>query len=159
MEKILVGKVTRPQALKGEFRVKPEILNFKAFKKFDVITIGKKDYTVEHVSIRPGFVIIKVEGINTCEDAENLRNSDVFAEFEIEKNDTFSYVGFSCFVDNEIGKVVDVNNYGSTDILTITGGKELMIPVIENLIENVDTEKHEIHFNKEIFSQVASYED
>ena len=159
MEKILVGKVTKPQALKGEFRIKPEIIDFKAFKKFTAITIAGKEYKVEHVSLRPAFVIVKVEGVNSCEEAENLRNSDVFAEFEIEVSDTFSYVNFTCFLDNEIGRVVDVNNYGSTDIITIKGDKEIMIPVIDGLITKVDADKKEIYFDKEIFSQVASYED
>ena len=159
MEKILVGKVTKPQALKGEFRIKPEIIDFKAFKKFEVITIGNKEYCVEHVSIRPAFVIVKVKGVDTCEEAENLRNSDVFAELEIEESDTFSYTGFTCFVETEIGKVIDVNNFGSTDILTIKGNTEIMLPVIDNLISKVDIDKQEIYFNKEIFSQVASYED
>ena len=43
MEKVLVGIITKPQALKGEFRVKPEILNMKQFKKFDCVTINKKE--------------------------------------------------------------------------------------------------------------------
>lgn len=159
MDRVLVGKVTKPQALKGEFRVRPEILDIKAFKKFGFVTINNKDYKVEHVSIRPAFVIIKVEGIATCEDAEALRNSDVYAEMEIEVSDTFSYVGFSCFLDEKIGDVIDINNFGSKDILTIKGKTEIMLPVIDNLIVKVDTDKKEIYFNKEIFSQVASYED
>jgi len=159
MEKILVGSVTKPQALKGEFRIRPEIIDFKAFKKFKCLTIGKKDYMLEHVSIRPAFVIVKVEGIDSCEDAENLRNLDVFAEFEIEESETFSYVNFSCFLDEKIGVVVDVNNYGSKDIMTIKGNTEIMLPIIDNLIKKVDIDKKEIYFDKEIFSQVASYED
>ena len=34
-----------------------------------------------------------------------------------------------------------------------------MIPVIDGLITKVDADKKEIYFDKEIFSQVASYED
>ena len=38
MERILVGVATKPQALKGQFRIKPEILNMKEFKKFNSVT-------------------------------------------------------------------------------------------------------------------------
>ena len=160
MEKICVGIITKPQALKGEFRVKPEILNLKQFKKFEILTINNLDYKVERVSLRDTFAIIKVEGINSCEEVEKLRNTPVFAMMEVSNEDNTTWLQFECFVDeNSLGKIVDINNYGSKDILTINGKTEIMLPVIDGLIESVNTDEKIIAFNKEIFNQVASYED
>jgi 16S rRNA processing protein RimM len=160
MEKICVGIITKPQALKGEFRVKPEILNLKQFKKFDTLTINNVDYNVEKVSLRDSFAIVKVEGVNSCEDAELLRNKPVFAMMEVTHEDNTTWIDFECFVNGiSLGNITDINNYGSKDILTINGKSEIMLPVIDNLIENVDVDKKTITFNNEIFNQVASYED
>ena len=160
MEKILVGKVTKPQALKGEFRVKPEILNLKQFKTFKTITIGNNDYIVEKVSLRDTFVVVKVNGVNSCEEAEILRNKPVYAEMEVTEEDNTTWISFCCYLEGKkLGQIIDINNYGSKDIITITGKSEIMLPVIDGLIDKVDIDNKEIHFNKNIFNQVASYED
>ena len=90
----LVGVATKPQALKGQFRIKPEILNLKEFKKFDTLTIDNKEYKLEAVTLRDTFVIVKLEGIDTCEQAETFRNKKVYAEMEIEVEDNFDLMNF-----------------------------------------------------------------
>ena len=160
MELQLVGVVTKPQALKGQFRIKPEILNLKQFKKFESITIDKKEYKIESVTIRDTFVIAKVQGLDSCEEAEALRNKKVFALMEIDANENLDLEGFSVSVNNDIiGKIVDINNYGAKDILSILGTQNVMIPVIDGLIEKIDNDTKIIYLNSNIFDQVAVYED
>ena len=60
MSKVLIGVATKPQALKGQFRIKPQINNFKAFKKLSSLSIDNKDYKIEQVSFRDTFVIVKL---------------------------------------------------------------------------------------------------
>lgn len=160
MEKVKIGIITKPQALKGEFRVKPLILNLKQFKNLDSIIIGNTEHKVEKVTLRESFAIIKVEGVDSCEQAELLRNSDVYAMIEIDTNDSFDLEGFSVFLDNElIGKIIEINNYGSKDILSISGSKSCMIPLIDNLILNTNKEDKIVILNKELFDQVVVYEN
>ena len=75
MERIRIGIITKPQALKGEFRLKPDLLNLKEYKILSSVFIDNKEYIVERVSLRDAFVILKVKGVERCEDAELLRNS------------------------------------------------------------------------------------
>ena len=160
MEQVLVGIITKPQALKGEFRVKPEILNMKQFKKFDSVYINKKEYKIEKVTLRDSFVILKVEGIDRCEDAETLRNSQVFAEMEVDTEDTFDLVGFEVIVDNEsIGKINDINNYGSKDIISVKSNNPCMLPLIDDLIVEIDESNKTVILDKELFEQVVVYEN
>ena len=63
MERIRIGIITKPQALKGEFRVKPEILNVKKLKKLTSVFIDNKELKVEKVTLRDTFVIFKIESI------------------------------------------------------------------------------------------------
>lgn len=157
----LVGVATKPQALKGQFRIKPEILNLKEFKKFTHLTIDNKEYKVEAVTLRDTFIIVKLEGVDTCEQAETFRNKKVYTEMEVEVEDNFDLMNFEVEVDGEIiGKIVDINNYGSKDICSIktkTGG--VMLPLIDELIVSIDEEKQIVVMDKNTFAEVAVYED
>ena len=160
MEKVLVGIITKPQALKGEFRVKPEILNIKQFKKFEKVTIKNKDYNVEKVTLRDSFVILKVEGVDRCEDAELMRNSEVFAEMEVDTEDSFDLVGFNVIVSNEtMGTIVDINNYGSKDIVSAKANNSFMFPIIDDLIIEINESSKSVILDAELFNQVVVYEN
>lgn len=160
MEKVKIGIVTKPQALKGEFRVKPLILNLKQFKNLDTISIGNNEYTVEKVTLRESFAIMKISGVSTCEQAELLRNCEVYAMIEIDTNDSFDLEGFEVYIDNVlIGKIVEINNYGSKDIVSISGDNSCMIPLIDNLILDTKKEEKVLILNKELFDQVVVYEN
>lgn len=160
MEWNKIGVVTKPQALKGQFRVKPSLLNLKLYKKMTAVKIEETVFSVEGVTIRDTFVIFKLQGIDTCESAEKLRNKDIFAEIEVDVEDHFDLVNFAVMIDdNNIGVVSSIDNFGSKDILSIRGDKNIMFPIIDNLIINVDENTKVITLNKEIFEQVAVYED
>ena len=159
MERVNLGTITKPQALKGAFRVKPNILDKRLFKKLSIVYINNVAYKIESVVLRDTFLILKVEGIDTCEQAEKLRNVSVFGDIEIETSNNFELVDFQVLVGDNLGKVERVDNFGSKDIMTINFEKNCMVPVIDGLIENVDIQNKTITFNQEIFEQVAVYED
>lgn len=162
MERICIGVVTKPQALKGEFRVKPQLLNLNQYKNFEKVYIGSFEYNVEKVTLRDTFVILKVSNINSCEEAELLRNKEIFADMEIEGSDEDNslYVGYILkILDENIGKISDVNNYGSKDIVSFVGERNGMMPIIDGLFENIDNDNKIITLNKEIFDQIVAYED
>jgi len=160
MEKQLIGTATKPQALKGQFRIKPSISNFKLFKKLKTLIVDDKEYLIETCSIRDTFVIIKLQGADTCEDAELFRNKKVFAEIELNVETNSDLTSFEVVINNEvIGNIVEVNNYGSKDILSIQGDKNIMVPVIEQLIIYTDVDEKKVVLDGNIFEQVAVYED
>jgi len=160
MSREFIGVVTKPQALKGQFRIKPEIFNLKTFKKLQVVYLEDKDYSVESVILRDTFVIMKLQGIDTCEQAELLRNSRVYAEIESVVESHVDLIGFRVLVElDEIGTIQSVNNYGSTDIISIIGKFEIMLPIIDDLVDEIDENDKVIKLNKNIFEQVAVYEN
>ena len=159
MERNQIGILTKPQALKGDFRVKPSLLNLKYYKSFKVVYIDNKPYDVEKVTLRDTFVIFKLTGIDTCEVAETSRNTAIFADMEVVEKDENDYMGYTVIVDGEMGKIVEINNYGSKDIWSISGDQEIMVPYVDNLIVSKDDENKVITLNKEIFNQVAVYEN
>ncbi|MBQ7352342.1 MAG: 16S rRNA processing protein RimM [Clostridia bacterium] len=160
MSRICIGVVTKPQALKGQFRVKPNLINLKTYKKLSEIEIDNTTYSVESVSLRDTFVILKIKGIDSCESAELLRNKEIFADIEQKVEEHFDLQGYGVVVESEnIGVIVDINNYGSKDILSIEGNNSCLIPVIDKLIDKIDEQENVVYLNKNIFEQVAVYED
>lgn len=155
MERLDLGIITKPQALKGAFRVKPNILDQKKFKKLTEVYINNVSYKIETVTLRDAFVILKVSGIDTCEQAESLRNIHIFGDVEVEKDNNFDLIGYVCIVDNKHGKILDISNFGSKDIMTIEFEKECMLPIIDGLIASVDNNNKVVVFDKQIFEQVA----
>lgn len=160
MERKRIGIITKPQALKGEFRVKPDLLNLKKYKTIKVAYVKNTEYEVERVTLRDTFVIFKLKGIDTCESAESLRNTEIFADMAEEKVDEHDYEGYGVFVENSyLGTITEINNYGSKDIWSVEGDKNLMLPYIEGLVLSCDDTQRKIILNEEKFNQVAVYED
>ena len=160
MERNQIGIITKPQALKGDFRVKPSLLNLKYYKSFKVVYIDNTSYEVEKVTLRDTFVIFKVKGIDTCEVAETYRNKAIFADMEVVEKDESDYMDYTVIVaGNEIGTIVEINNYGSKDIWSIEGDNNVMLPYIDEIIESKDDDNKTLILKEEIFNQVAVYEN
>ena len=160
MELVCIGLITKPQALKGEFRVKPSLANIKLYKKISKVIVSHTEYDVEKVVLRDVFVIFKLKGIDTCEQAEAFRNVEIFSYMDDSIIPSVDYMDYMVNVNETIiGTIVDVNNYGATDIVSIVGGKNLMLPIIDGLIISVDRDKKILYLNNDIFKQVAVYED
>ena len=160
MERISIGIITKPQALKGEFRIKPSLLNLKEYKKLKNVFIENKEYNVENVSLRDTFVVMKIDGVNSCNEAEIFRNKEIFADIEIKHEETFDLKGYQVFIgDKQLGVVTDINNYGSKDILSIKGEHSIMLPVIDGLISQVFDDDKKVIIDANIFEQVVVYED
>ena len=77
-EYFTIGKIVRPHGIKGAVRAETYTSNPQRFKKLKEVIIDSKTIAVESVSIDPSnFMLIKLAGIDTMDDAEKLRNKNV----------------------------------------------------------------------------------
>lgn len=159
-----IGIITKPQALKGQFRVKPTKLLFEDFKDLKSVIIKSKTYNVEKVIFRDSFVILKVEGIDDVDTAESLRNVPIF----VEDNDDEDLEEDEYLIDELIGsKVVDdkgvligsltqVNAYGGASVFTVeSGDKEILFPHARNVIKSFDKDSKTIVVDRKIFEEIS----
>lgn len=154
MEKIEIGIVTKPQGLKGEFRVKHFNSTFLVFENLKEIEINNICYNVVKVTNRGGFFILQTQELTSIDEVENLRNAVVFAYVSEELAlDVNNNVGYEIYANNElIGIVSEVNNYGATDVYTLSNGKSFAF--VPNLFESVDDNKKIIKVNKQKLAEV-----
>ncbi|MDY5042040.1 MAG: hypothetical protein SPF07_03635 [Eubacteriales bacterium] len=154
MKQIELGTLTKPQGLKGEFRIKHNIDSFQLFKDLKNIVIGKNQYTVLSTTDRGGFFVVKTKELTDINQVESLRGQKVYTFVdEHTANIINNNLGYQIVVNSEtVGTIVAVDNFGSTDIYTLDNGKT--IAVVPNLIISVDDDKKIVKVDGNILSEV-----
>lgn len=146
-----LGKIVGTHGVKGEMRLNPwcdgpQFVN--NFKTLYLDNLGNEKVSV--VSSRPhgNVALIRLENINTIEQAEKLRNKMLYFKREdahLPANTWFIEDLTGCTVketdsDRVYGTITDVMKTPANDVWTIRGadGKETLIPAIKSVIINAD---------------------
>lgn len=153
-----IGQIVNTSGLKGEIKIKPFTDDITKFNKFKTIYVSMKEelkeFKIEHVRFSKNMVFLKLEGINTIDEAENYRN--LYLKIKRDKNeklekDTYYVVDIlDCKVyteeQKELGKVIDVFSTGSNDVYVVKDelGKQVLLPAIKDVIKNIDIENKTI---------------
>lgn len=146
-----VGQIVNTFGIKGEVKVTPftdDINRFDSLEKVYVKTKKEeKLYNIENVRYHKNMVLLKLENVNTMEDAEMLRNAFLEIDREeaipLEKGTYFiaDLIGLDVYTDEQefLGKVEDIYNTGSNDIYVVKNelGKQILLPGIEEVIKEV----------------------
>lgn len=164
--KIIVGKVLKAQGIKGEVKLGCALDDAKMLKKVKLFYIGANTYTVESLRFDGVFCYAKFAEVNDRNGAESLQNWDVYAE-----KDAINVPDGRYFIDdlvgcrvslnngNSVGKVTEVLQYGSADVIVCDGSKPLSFPFLKDLVISVDVESKVIVLDEKRFGEVAVYED
>ena len=150
MEKILIGKITSPVGLKGEVKVYNYSDRTQIYEETETFYLGDEPRKLERFRTQKNMLVIKFEGVETREAAEELRNREVFVTRddlpELEEGEYYlrDLIGMEVFQGEElIGTVADVITNTSQDILKVetAEGREALIPVVDPIVESIDTDK------------------
>ena len=164
-QSIEAGKITGTHGIRGEMRLdtwsdSPDFMT--GFKTLYLNADGTEKWA--KVTCRPhkNVAIVKVGGIDTIEQAEKFRGKIVYIsrkDAKLPKDKYFVQDLLGCTVfdadDGKVyGEISDVSKTGANDVWHIKNGeKEYLIPVIDDVIINVDVanDKIEIRPLKGIF--------
>lgn len=153
-----VGQIVNTFGIKGMVKVMPFTDDIRRFDKLDKVYIeknkSKKEYKIEEVKYHKNMVLIKFEGIDKIEQAEELRNSyltisrDSVEELEEGRYYIVDLLGLDVYTDEQVllGTLDDIFNTGSNDIYVVKNkeGKQILLPAIEDVIKQVDLENKKI---------------
>lgn len=147
-----VGQISKPHGIKGEVKVIPLTDDIKRFRKLKKVYIDGNEKTIVWCKMQVDRVILKIEGIDTIEAAEILRNKYIQVKREeavrLPKDSYFVTDLVSCTVydtlENKIGKIYDVIKTGSNDVYWIKDEKEVLIPALKDIVLEVDIDSHRI---------------
>lgn len=140
MDRLLVAKISKPQGIKGELKCQL-LTDVLAVFNGDVLDfdVSGKIMHAEKVSVRQGALYIKFQDVDTRNDAELLRNKDIYLSKDIIQRHledevlVDDLIGATIFDEKGelVGQIVDYENYGASDILTVLeNGHQYQVPFI-----------------------------
>jgi 16S rRNA processing protein RimM len=80
MEKLRLGQITNVVGLNGEIKVYPYTDYKEKFEEIEYVLIKDKKYFIEHVRYNKNMVILKLDGIDNRNTAENYKESELFID-------------------------------------------------------------------------------
>ena len=156
MEKKLleIGKIVNTHGLRGEVKIVPWTDAPDVFEDLTVIYIkNKSEYkplNIESVRYQKNNLIVKFKEYSDINDILQYKNAVLYAERDDlgELPEGVYYIvdliGLEVFTESgeKIGIIADVFNTGASDIYDVKrdGKKNLLLPVIDEVVKNVDIE-------------------
>lgn len=163
-DKIAIGIVKTSHGLKGEVKVKVYTNYLMVFERgmdYLLYNTDKKRHLIAKIDTIKNsgkHLIVKFEGFETIEDANKISGFEIYISLDqlpdVGEDGYYFYQLLGCQVvdegDHLIGHVVDIIETGSSDVLSVfpedcdqeqEPEKEIMIPVVQDFIINLDKEK------------------
>ncbi|MBD5097787.1 MAG: 16S rRNA processing protein RimM [Lachnospiraceae bacterium] len=153
-----IGVITKPHGLKGEVKVFPTTDDARRFKKLKkcIIRTKKGDIEAEKKSCKffKNLVILSFVGYDDINEVEAFRNCDIYVSRKdavpLEEGEYYisDVIGSDVYEDNgsHLGTVNDVLQTGANDVFIVAmeNGKELLVPVINDCVIEIDTENKKV---------------
>lgn len=147
-----IGKIVNVHGLRGDVKVVPWCDDPEFLCEFDTLYLGKEHKPVEITAARlqKNNVLLHLEGVDTVEKAEKLRNQVLYMdrnEVELEEGVYFiqDLIGLDV-IDADTGVsygiLSDVLQTGANDVYEVKdeAGKIVLIPAIPNVVLETDIE-------------------
>ena len=156
----LIGKIVKPHGLLGEVVVSYEVDYPEEYIASDVIFLEEKGgivpYFIESIQFNHNKGIIKFEGVDTVEAAEALRNTSLYIPLadlpELEEGQVYYHelIGFQVkgLEEGMLGEVSEIYDFKSHTVMEMRyQGKEVLIPLHEDIVQEIDEEAKIITVN------------
>jgi 16S rRNA processing protein RimM len=154
-----LGHVAKLHGYKGEVSLFLDVTTPSDYAKIESLYIEINDqltpFFIESFILKNHpFALVKFEGVNNENDAKIIDHKELYlpATFLKQLSGTNFYdhevVGFKCIDGNygEVGIIQGVIDLSINPLLQIMNGeKEVLVPLIKNLVTKVDRENKELH--------------
>ncbi|MDO4328275.1 MAG: ribosome maturation factor RimM [Lachnospiraceae bacterium] len=159
MEEMLrVGVISSTHGVRGEVKVFPTTDDPQRFKELKEVTLdaGREQLVlkIQNVKFFKNMVILKFEGYDNINDIEKYKGKDLLIHRDqavaLEEGEYFivDLIGLTVITDEgeTLGTLTDVMKTGANDVYVVEmpSGREVLIPVIDQCILNVDLEAGEV---------------
>jgi 16S rRNA processing protein RimM len=161
---VAVGRVARPIGRRGEIAVDPWTSAPERFRGLSRVLVRAADrgapptaYRVLGLRIHKGRPVLKLEGFESMDDAEKLREAELrVPEADLEALPQGSFYQFQIqglsVVDRRqgnIGIVESVLETGGIDLLMVrgAGGEETLVPLCDEIVKNVDLSRGSVEID------------
>jgi len=159
MDYLNIGRIANAHGIRGFLKILPTTDDIKRFELLKVILVedinGKETtYKIEQVKYLKQFVLLKLEGVNTMDDALLFKRGIIKISREqalpLEEDENYicDLIGLQVY-DNDgalLGPLIDVFPTGSTDVYVIDNGSKhgILLPARKEWVHEVNIEEHKM---------------
>ena len=148
------GRIINKRGIGGELKLEcycDSPASVKNVKKFYWDKDGTNPVSALSVKEYKGFLYVKLDNIDSAEKADEVRGRLLYAsrdDIKVEDGKFFiaDLIGLEvrdCENGTVYGKIIDVINYGASDIYVVSDGKkEYMLPAVDGIIVEKNLESH-----------------
>lgn len=173
MDIFRIGLILRPHGVHGEIKLLPLTDDPSRFKKLNEAFIEVSEGKYQSVKVlsakatAENSAIAKIEGVDTVEQAEELRNKYLCVDrahaVKLPEGTYFVRDIIGCSVVSsdgaDLGVVEDVYETNANDVYVVRGNRKLSVPALKKLLDKVDVESKLIVFNAQVLEEVGLFED
>lgn len=160
---LILGKIVKPQGIRGEVKVLPYTDGAETFLRLKRVFIDGAAYQILHARTGEGMAYLSLRGVPDRNAAELLRDKELtLPRAEAPEPEEGSYYVADLLgseVVTETGKVLGTLKevrQAATDIYTLETEKgEVLFPVAEGVVLSVDPENKKITVSGKRFKEVA----
>lgn len=154
------GEIVTTHGVRGEVKVLPWLDSPQMLCEFARCRIDGIDYKIESCRIQKTCNLLKIQGIDTMEQAQALRGKTVQIYREDVADDVIfgaELIGVSVLCEGEkIGEITEVLDYPGNSVYVV-GENAYMIPAVKEFILSTDIEKNVMQVK--LIEGMASNED
>lgn len=153
MNKMLnVGQIINTHGVIGAVKVHPLTDDMYRFDDLEYVYIDGTKFYIEDIKYLKEKVVLKLEGISSMDAAEKYKTKYIQITreqaVELEEDTYFISDLLGCTVVDttgfEYGKVYEVIQTGSNDVYWVKGTKEVLVPVLKEVVLDIDIENEKI---------------
>lgn len=146
-----VGQIVNSYGIKGFLKVVPLVDNNNQFKEFEKLYIQEnkkyRELKLQEVKFSKNLVLLKVEGIDSIEEALKLKNLYLYAKREDIKLEEGAYfivdlIGLEVYTEEGklLGTLKEVLQPGANDVYVVENkeNKQILLPVIPDVVKQIN---------------------
>lgn len=146
---VSIGKVLSPFGLKGEVKVLPFTLTLARCEELQNVWTNRGNLEVETGRVHGRIWVLKFAGINSREEAEQLKEEELFIPGEERKTLPPGHyyhdqlIGLEVYseVGRRLGIIKEILSSGGHDIYIVrkdAGAGEILIPAVKAIVKKID---------------------
>ena len=153
-----VGKIVKTHGLKGEVTLRIDNEQFDEIEELNYFLLDINDklipYFVENITFHSNKSFVLFQDLKTLEAANQLVGISSYLPLDLlpekDGNDFYSHEVVDFLVideeKGELGKVQEIIEYPTQSLIQIViNGKEVLIPIHDDIIQDVDREEKKIY--------------
>ena len=148
LQYLQAGEIVTSHGVRGEVKVLPWADGPDFLLDFERIRLDGKTYRVKSCRIQKTCNLIKLQGIDTMEDAQALRGKviEIFREDAPEELIfAAELIDMDVFCEGEnIGRITDVLDYPGNKVYVVKGQHSYMIPAVKAFILSTDLNENKM---------------